>query len=259
LHFCWTPFHAIHILINESSKSEFILFGQSPKNSMKPKSKVRHLALGLMLAVAPAANAAVTVTVDPAKTWNGFMNVFELPVNGGGFVFPSGWAPVDLRATFSGPILTLSPNTIGDPDPFWYIGGGGPGQPGNKIMQANMYVQEDGPLAGQTVNFTGIVTSYTFTEAHTTMAFIRDFAPDFSSFVESAIVLDETGAFSISLNTIDDAARHVQYGFQTTGVNVWVTDVAPFGDIQITAIPEPSGSALPGLADGLLFLRRRRG
>jgi hypothetical protein len=51
----------------------------------------------------------------------------------------------------------------------------------------------------------------------------------------------------------------VQYGFQTTGVNVWVTDVAPFGDIQITAIPEPSGSALAGLAAGLLFLRRRRG
>jgi hypothetical protein len=216
------------------------------------------IALGCAIVTIPAASAAVSVTVDPGATWNGFMNVFELPANGGGFVFASGWGTGDLNATFSGATLILSPNTIGDPDPFWYIGGGGPGAPGNKIMQANMYVQETGTLAGETVVFEGIVSSISWTSAHATRAFIKDFAPDFSSVVETYFDLDSTGTFSLSLDTINDAGRHVQYGFETTGENVWVTDTAPFGDIQITAIPEPGSAVLAMLAPGLLLLRRRR-
>jgi len=179
--------------------------------------------------------AQTTVTVDPAKVVNGFMNVFNLPApdGDGAFQFASGWGFADLTATYSGSILTLGPNTIGDPDPYWYIGGGGPGAPGNKIMEANCYAEETGPLAGQTVVFTGTIVSNSLTSAHTVSAFIRDFAPDFSSFVESTIPLTGTGDFTLSLATINDPGRHVQYGFQMVGVNVWVTDVAPFGTIAI--------------------------
>jgi hypothetical protein len=179
--------------------------------------------------------AQTTVTVDPAKIVNGFMNVYNLPApdGDGAFQFPSGWGLPDLTATYSGSILTLGPNTIGDPDPYWYIGGGGPGAPGNKIMEANCYAEETGPLAGQTVVFTGTIVSNTLTSAHTVTAFIRDFAPDFSSFVDSTIPLTGTGDFTVSLATINDPGRHVQYGFQMVGVNVWVTDVAPFGTIAI--------------------------
>jgi hypothetical protein len=41
------------------------------------------------------------------------------------------------------------------------------------------------------------------------------------------------GTFSISLATAAGAGRHVQYGFETTGVNVWATDVGPFGSLRI--------------------------
>jgi hypothetical protein len=191
--------------------------------------------LALMAPV--VASAQTNVGLDPAKINLGFMNVFELPSNGGGFVFGSGWGPEDLTAVYSGSDLTLGPNTIGDPDPFWYIGGGGPGAAGNKIMEANMYAQEDGPLAGQTVVFSASVLSNTLTSAHTVKAFIKDFAPDFSSFVESAVDLTGTGDFSVSLATINDPARHVQYGFQMIGVNVWVTDVGPYGSMTIGAGP----------------------
>src|SRR5690348_364543 len=75
---------------------------------------------------------AATVTVDPSAPWVGFMNVSETPQNGGGYVFGSGWGTADLTATFAGPILTLGPNTIGDPNPFWYSPSGGPGSVGNK-------------------------------------------------------------------------------------------------------------------------------
>jgi hypothetical protein len=217
------------------------------------------LALGLAMHAIPAAHADTAVTVDPGSTWLGYMNVFELPANGGGFVFGSPWGTADLVATFSGPVLTLAPNTVGDPDPFWYIGGGGPGAPGNKIMEANMYVESNGGLlGGQTVSFSGTVLANTFTSAHTTVAFIKDFAPDYSSFNVTTIALGAPGDFTISLATINDPGRHVQYGFTTTGVNVWSTDVAPFGSLQVTAIPEPSAFALAGLGLSALLIFRRR-
>lgn len=206
-----------------------------------------------------SSQAQVDVTVDPGASWQGYMNVFELPSNGGAYVFGSPWGTGDLVANFSGPVLTLSPNTIDDPNPFWYTPSGGPGAAGNKIMEANMYVQNDGGWAGQTVSFSGTVLANSFTSAHSTVAFIRDFAPDFSSFNVTSIALGGPGDFTISLATINDPARHVQYGFTTTGVNVWVTDVGSFGNLQVTAIPEPSTFAVAGLGlAALLVLRRRR-
>lgn len=210
------------------------------------------------LGTAFSAKADTSVTVDPGATWLGYMNVFELPANGGGYVFGSPWGTADLPATFSGAVLTLAPNSIGDPDPFWYIGGGGPGAPGNKIMEANMYVETHGGLlGGQTVTFAFTVLANTFTSAHTAYAFIRDFAPDYSSFNQAIVALTTPGDYSINLATLPDPARHVQYGFQTVGVNVWITDVGPYGFVQITAIPEPS-VALLGIAGlGLLWVCRR--
>ena len=171
------------------------------------------------------------------------MNVFNLPGNGGAFQFGSVWGFADLTASYSGSVLTLGPNTIGDPDPYWYIGGGGPGAPGNKIMEANAYAQEDGPLAGQTLTFSGIVLANTLTSAHTVIAFVKDFAPDFSSFNQNTVALTTPGLFTVSLATVNDPARHVQWGFQMVGVNVWVTDVGPFGTMTIGPDPvTPTGA-----------------
>ncbi len=211
----------------------------------------------VVLLMTPAANAVI-VSVDPSGgPWLGFMNVFELPVNGGGYVFGSPWAPADLVATFDDPNnkLTLSPNTIGDASPFWYIGGGGPGAPGNKIMEANLYQEYTDVFNGQTVTFQGSVISNSFTSAHTATIFIRDFAPDYSSFNQTVISL-VPGPFSLSLNADAGAGRHVQYGFQVSGENVWITDVGPFGNAMITT-PEPGTLALLGFA-GLAIFRRRR-
>ncbi len=208
--------------------------------------------------------ADTTVTVDPSATWLGYMNVFALGGPGygaggaGGYVFGSPWGTGDLVAFYTGPVLTLAPNTIGDPDPFWYIPSGGPGAIGNKIMDANMYVEPAGSLPGQVVTFTGTVLANSLTtggtdplgHGWTSVAFIKDFAPDFSSFVQTTVALTP-GVFSISLATIADPARHVQYGFETIGPDVWFTDAPAYGQIDIgpAVIPEPSsiGLALTGL------------
>jgi hypothetical protein len=194
---------------------------------------------------------AVTYTIDPGATWLGYMNVFNLPSDGGAYQFGSSWGTTDLRANFSGPTLTLTPNTIGDPATYWYIGGGGPGAPGNKIMDASFYQEFNGSLAGQTVTFTGNVLANSLTSAHTVVAFIKDFAPDYSSFVPTTVALTP-GVFSISYNAINDPARHVQYGFTMNGVNVWATDLGQFGQVDIVAVPEPASAAL--LIGGMVCL-----
>ncbi len=214
------------------------------------------LSIGLLLN--STATAAIVDVGNSGAPWQGFMNVFELPANGGAYVFGSPWGVADLVATFDdgNDKLTLSPNTIGDPDPFWYIGGGGPGAAGNKIMEANLYQEYTDVYNGQTLTFQGNVLSNTFTPAHSASIFIRDFAPDYSSFNQT-IVPVTAGPFSISLATDAGVGRHVQFGFQVVGVNVWITDVEPYGNAMITTIPEPATLALLGFG-ALAMIRRRR-
>ena len=220
------------------------------------------LGIALVMSVITTSEAQVTVNVDPGASWLGFMNVFEIPQNGGGYVFGSGWGTADLRASFAGPVLTLACNTIGDPDPFWYVPSGGPGAIGNKTMDANMYVEPPGSLPGVNLTFQGMVLANTLVgqvnqlgNGWTAVAFIKDFAPDYSSNVSVTAPLSP-GAFSISLATINDPARHVQYGFEVIGPDVWAGDPLTFYDIQITSIPEPTASIL--LLGGFACLLARR-
>ena len=93
-------------------------------------SKLSVLAVAVLAGTSVA--QAASVGVDEGATWLGYMNVFALPSDGGGFQFGSPWGTPDLNANFNAGThqLTLSPNTIGDPNPYWYIGGGGPGGTG---------------------------------------------------------------------------------------------------------------------------------
>lgn len=190
-------------------------------------------------------STAVNVTVDPTKTWLGYMNVLESlanPTNSLGFVFGSGWTPADLRAVFCGSTLTLSPNIINDPAPFWYVNTNSPSV-GNKTMNANFYVEPAGSLPGQLVTFSGTVNVDSLLsslnpagQGWTVVAFIKEFAPDYSGFIESTAVMNN-GPFSIQLQAGLDPANHVQYGFTVQGPCVWPTDsaLAGYGKVQIAA------------------------
>jgi hypothetical protein len=216
-----------------------------------------------------AKSSAVTYSVDPGASWLGFMNVFNVGGPGygmagaGGYVFGSPWGTSDLRASFAGPVLSLQANTIGDPNPFWYLPSGGPGSVGNKIMDANFYQEfNGGVLGGITVNFEGNVILNNLLgpvdaagRGWTAVAFIKDFASDYSSSVDSIIPLG-SGYFNVSLNTINDPARHVQFGFQVIGPDVWAGEPLSFNSIQV--VPEPGSLALAGLGAAFLAIRRRK-
>jgi uncharacterized protein (TIGR03382 family) len=209
--------------------------------------------------ICAAAQADTTVKVDPSAGWIGFMNVSNLPADGGAYQFGSGWGTTDLKANFSGPTLTLQACFVNDPSTYWYIGGGAPGAPGNKIMDANMYVEKPaGTYAGQTLTFQGNVLSNTLVSPYTSVAFIKDFAPDYSSNVSITVPVTP-GPFTLSLATINDPGRHVQYGFETIGPDAWSTEIDSKGSVVIASVPEPATMTLAGLAAlGLAALGRRR-
>jgi hypothetical protein len=194
------------------------------------------------------------------------MNWFETPQNGGGYSGGGSWGTADLRATFAGSQLTLSPNTIGDPNGYWYVSTGN-NSVANKSMDASFYVEPAGSLPGVTVTFTGTVLANTLVSDSNTnpagngwtcVAFIKDFAPDFSSFVSSTTTLTNGTTFSISLPTINDPARHIQYGFETYGPCVWGTDtaLAGYGNVQVgPLVSTPTSVAItPSLSGGNLRL-----
>jgi len=193
------------------------------------------------------ARADVTVTIDQSAMTSSYMTVLELDDT---YLWgQGGWGIPDLSVYFNetGYEMTMVPNSIGDPDPYWYTPSGGPGSSGNKLMEASLYNEAGaGTLSGQTVTFEGNVTSNTLTSAHTAIAFIRDFEPDYSSSLETTFPITSTGEFSISLATNSDPNRHVQYGIQMKGVNVWVTDLEPYGSIVVEAVfPADAEAPMP--------------
>jgi hypothetical protein len=201
------------------------------------------------------ANAQITVQVDPhVATWIGFMNVFNLPADGGAYQFGNPWGTADLQAAFSGTSLTLAPctNVWETTDTYWVKADG---VSPNKNMDANMYVQNDG-LAGQTVTFIGNVLNNSLVSPYTSVAFIKDFNSSYG--LVGSITAPLVGGNSFSITLATTPGDHIQYGFETIGPDANPGTASSLGFVEIVEVPEPSVLALLGLcAAGALVWRRR--
>ena len=195
--------------------------------------------LALFAMILGPINAQTEINFDPASTdgtgWIGFMNVFETPANGGGFIFGQPWGVGDLIVgdNLDGTV-SLLPNRIGDPDVFWQGPGPAGNATGNKIMDATYYLENDA-LAGTDFTFNAEVISNTLDATgildypFSVTAFIKVFAPDYSS----VAVIDSNnlaaGNFTLTHNSGDSVVgEHIQYGFTVVGPNVRLnTDPMP--------------------------------
>ncbi len=205
-----------------------------------------------LLGASPAL-ANIDRTVDPGFNWIGYMNVFELPENGGAYVFGSAWGLPALPATFNSlGVLQLGPNTntYTPGDSFWVQ----PDGDGNKWMDANVYV-EDTTLLGDTLTFSGRTIENSLASPYTSQAFIKvlDANAGYATVAAVYAPLVTGDHFSISL-AIDNVAGYIpQFGFVTDGPNA-----NPDLDLgRVRVVPEPTSLLLGLVFAGAFILRRR--
>lgn len=202
------------------------------------------------------AQSAVVVRVDPLADWTGFMNWFDMPADGGGFVAQGFWSAADLSSSFANSTLTLAPNTSLDrdvpDDAYWWK----PDGSSNKVMGANLFVNDDS-LIGQDIVFTGMVLSNTLAPGYSARAVIRVFNFNYSIVVDTfEAPLQDGQMFEVTYQSAPTDA-HIQYAFEWVGPNARIGN--RLGSVVIATVPEPStGMAAACALLALVAIRRRR-
>lgn len=204
-----------------------------------------------------SSNAAVIqVTIDESEMVNGSANCFDLSDV---YQWSSPWGIPDLRVDYaeSGTALTMGPCFVNDTNAYWFIDG----VPQKKMETFNHKEITDGSWAGDTVEFSVVVTSNTLTAAHECFAYIRDFDSGYGAFIESAKQLTTNGTYTVTLPLSSDVSHPIQYGVRMYGVNVWETNLAAYGLIYIEAVagdippPDPDFAIEPvGIADNKISM-----
>jgi hypothetical protein len=216
------------------------------------------LASCCLLVGAVTAHAQTTnhVTVDPSKTWQGFMNwspsaytVANFP--GGGGTGNSAWGTADLQASFSGAQATLLPcKNVYDStsDPYWV----NPDGTGANNMDANFYVESTPtsatPLGGSDVVFSGYCWANTLVAPYGTnmTAFIKEFTPGFALVGSATVQLTNGQPFSIQWNS--STGNVVQYGFEMIGPDANPATISTLGFAIVSSNPPPAGPIVGQLA-----------
>ena len=186
------------------------------------------------------ANANTTV-FDANATWNGYMNVFELPENGGGYVFGQPWGVPELSAIFTPSInnVKLLPNTNtyaeNPTDGFWVNQTTGAG---NKNMEAITFIEPGAGANDNDLAFGGNVVGNTLDAAYSAKYFIKALDPNngFADVFNGSKTFDlpASGTFSVSATAAElPAGLIVQYGFVMVGPNADPATAGALGSVVI--------------------------
>lgn len=209
------------------------------------------------------------VPASASDNWIAFMNVSDLPSDGGGYQFGSPWALPDVKTVLDTPnnTITLQPNfntyAANPTDPFWV------NQmtfEGNKQMEALTFVEPGASFNGVDLTFSGEVLSHTIDADYEVSFFIKalDSLNGYSDALNGAYVqtLPTSGSFTVSVTAAEiPSGLLVQYGFSVTGPNANPLEEAALGSVvigeqDVTGINEleVTASAYPNPATDELVL-----
>ncbi len=135
----------------------------------------------MLFLVFSSVQADVTFIPGPDESWNGYVNVYELPANGGGYLWGSSWGIADLRASFVENdmiYMQLNTNNYAPGDEYWVNPTTGLG---NKQVEANLYYEINGiDFAGEKAIFEFRVKSNDLPAGTPAYAFFKVFAPGYN-------------------------------------------------------------------------------
>lgn len=197
------------------------------------------LSLGFTAAFG-ASFAQTTVNATPYDNWIGWMNVFQTPANGSGYVFGSQWdlplVRTDLDSVNTEIVLYPNFNTYDSTDFFWTDS---VTFEGNKWMEASTYVEPGAGANDQALTFKGSVASHTLDTSYTAYFFIKalDPANNYSDALAGSkfIELPMSGDFSVSATAAElPSGLIVQYGFAVLGKNANPESMMALGNVVIT-------------------------
>jgi beta-glucanase (GH16 family) len=196
----------------------------------------------------PTVNTPNIIDFDANDNWGTYMNVYETPANGGGYLFGSSWALQDAKATLDLNVgaagsLTLQPNfnthLNSSSDPYWVNQSTGLG---NKELEASTFVEPGSTYLGSDFTFTGNVVSYTLDSTqYEAKVFVKalDPANGYSDVLNNSKVFDipPSGSFSITVDSASLASGLlIQYGFSIRGINANPVNEVALGSIVIGAM-----------------------
>ena len=193
--------------------------------------------LGLSLFTINGAIAQTNVTIDTGDAWTSSMIVFaNTPGQEYMFFSPGSEWPLEAIKTIvntTDNTLTLYPNysAYEAGNAYWSNGA-----MGNKIMLGLSYTEDDA-LVGQNFTFSGTCTSYTLNAAYTVKAFIKVMDASYANTIAEIVTpITATGNFTVAYNgTSLPAGTHIQYGFQTKGLNANPVNEAAYGNVVVTS------------------------
>jgi len=189
-----------------------------------------------------AAYAQNTVDFNAGDNWVGYMNVFELPANGGGYQFGSSWGLPDVKSTpdLVANTLTLQPNfnTYADntADAYWVDQ---TTMLGNKDMEGSTFVEPGPTFNGADLTFQGSVLSFDLdTSLYTAQVFIKalDSLNGYADALGGSKIMDipSSGDFSLTATAAElPSGLIIQYGFTIRGVNANPADEVALGSVVI--------------------------
>jgi len=178
-----------------------------------------------------------------ADNWIAYMNVFDLPQNGGAYQFGSPWALPDVKSTpdITSNTVTLQPNfntyAANPTDPFWVDQ---TTFQGNKEMEALTFVEPGASYNGVDLTFHGRVLSHTLDTNYQAKFFIKalDSTNGYSDALNGTKVFDlpTSGNFTVSVTAAQiPSGLIVQYGYIITGRNANPLNEATLGSVVIGA------------------------